>query len=141
MFGFEEQAVLEKLIKDTEKSLPAELKKKFKDASAEIKTIDDLSKLLNTLFSTYGNTLPYGYMLVDFGGKQSVWLRMHPSDRKNFDILSARCTAEGKTLDSAFRIMLQLIASGEHQQFEAAFALLPKIEVATTKLPTEENNQ
>lgn len=138
LFGFEEAAVLEKLVKETEKGLPPELKKKFKEASAEIKTIDDLSKLLNQLFAVHGSTLPYGYMLVDFGGKQSVWVRMHHSDRANFDKLSARCLSAGRSLDGAIRIMLQLIADGL-PQFDSAFDLLPKVQHQLGKVPTEDS--
>jgi len=139
LFGFEEQAVLDKLVKETEKGLPKELKQKFKEASAEIKTIDDLSKVLNQLFASYGSTLPYCYMVVDFGGKQSVWLRMHPADRANFDKLAARCMLDGKSVDGAVRVLLQLIASGTLPQFESAFDLLPKIQFQDGKLPLEDN--
>lgn len=127
LFGFEEQAVLEKLIKDTEKSLPKGMKKQFKEASAEIKTINDLSKVLNKLFATYGNTLPHGFMVMDFGGKDSVWIRMHSSDRQNFDKLAARCVQEKKSIDGAFRVILQLIAGEQLGQFENLFKLLPTV--------------
>lgn len=139
LFGFESEDVLEKLIKAAEKGLPNELKAQFKKAKAEIKTVEDLAKILNHLFSTYGSTLPFGYMVVDFGGKESVWLRMHPSDRKNFDVLADRCQAAGKSVDGAVRILLQLIAGGQLEQFEKSFPLLPAVKVEEGKPPLEEN--
>ena len=76
MFGFVDEEEFQKLINQTAKSLPIELQQEFKDAAKEIKTIDDLSKLLNSMFARYGDSLPYGYMVVDYGCKHSFWLRM-----------------------------------------------------------------
>lgn len=47
------------LIDDTRESLPPEMRKEFDKAKEEIKTVDDLSLVLNRLFTKYGSTLPY----------------------------------------------------------------------------------
>lgn len=141
-FGFEEQAALDRLIKSTLKGLPKEMQSKFKAVSAEIKTIGDLSKVLNSLFARYGDTLKFGYMLMDFGGKDSVWVRMHGSDRKVFDALADRCRERGVTLDSVMRTLLQLAVGGENEQFEKLLKLMPKVkdhEQLGDKMLTEEN--
>jgi ParB/RepB/Spo0J family partition protein len=113
MFGFTDEEEFKKLLTSTRKSLPPELKKQFDEAKAEIKTIEDLSTVLNRLFSQYGDTLPYGYMIVDFDGKDSIWLRLKVSDRKNFLDLCAKARQANRTVDSLMAHILRLLASGK----------------------------
>lgn len=113
MFGFTDEEEFKKLISSTRKSLPPELKKQFDQAKSEIKTIEDLSTVLNRLFSQYGDTLPYGYMIVDFDGKDSIWLRLKMSDRKNFLDLCATARKENRTVDSLMSNILKALATGK----------------------------
>jgi hypothetical protein len=139
-FGFEERAELDKLIKSTEKSLPPEVKAKFQEGVKEVKTIKDLSNLLNKLFSTHGDTLPYGYMFLDFGGKESVWLRMMQQDMKNFRAVAQMCVDNKRSVDAVMRLVLQLIAEGELPQVTKALEFLPEVQMPTkpVEVPTEE---
>lgn len=93
-FGFSDEKEFKKLIKATAKSLPKEMQATFEEAAKEIKTIDGLSKLLNRLFTEFGDSLPYGYMLIDFGQQESVWLRMSSDTRKALLDVGARCRTE-----------------------------------------------
>ncbi|MCK5788850.1 MAG: ParB N-terminal domain-containing protein, partial [Chlamydiia bacterium] len=112
MFGFSEKEDFERLIKQTKTSLPKELQDSFDAAKGDLKTIDDLSLLLNRLFSQHGDNLPYGYMIFEFGGKDSVWLRMGTSDLNNFNVLAEICKENSVTLDGVVSELLQLIAKG-----------------------------
>ena len=141
MFGFTDEEEFKKLLTSTRKSLPPELKKQFDEAKAEIKTIEDLSTLLNRLFSTYGDTLPYGYMIFDFDGKDSIWLRMKMSDRKNFLDLCAKCRKANRTVDSVISGLLSTLAAGDDVVLAdvidgAKHVDLSKLEEG--KLPTED---
>lgn len=111
LFGFTDQTEFHKLLGETRSSLPPELQASFDEAKGELKTIDDLSSLLNRLFSQYGDSLPYGYMIFDFGGKDSVWLRLAATDLANFKKLATRLKGQSKTLDGFMSKLLQLIAS------------------------------
>lgn len=42
----------------------------------ELKVLDDLSLVLNTLFTKYGDTLPYGFMTFMWGGKIHTMVEM-----------------------------------------------------------------
>lgn len=117
LFGFADQDLLDELIDQAEKSLPNEMKKKFKEAAAEIKTVDDLAKLLNTLFTAYGDTLPYGFMFLDYGGKQSVWLRINKKTLDAAHVVGDRCVHEKRTVDDVLGRILQLIATGKAEEF------------------------
>jgi ParB-like nuclease domain len=63
-FGFAEDAEFKKMIKQIAKDLPPELQADFKKATKELKTINELSQVLNGLFTKYGSTLDYGYMMA-----------------------------------------------------------------------------
>ena len=52
--AFDDIDGLRALIDDTRASLPPEMRKEFDKAKEEIKTVDDLSLLLNRLFTKYG---------------------------------------------------------------------------------------
>ncbi|MDH5184867.1 MAG: ParB/RepB/Spo0J family partition protein, partial [Gammaproteobacteria bacterium] len=73
LFGFTDEEEFRKLIKATASSLPKDMQSDFVQAAKDINTIDDLSKLLNHMFATYGDTLNHGYMIMDYGGKDSLW--------------------------------------------------------------------
>lgn len=111
MFGFVDEEEFEKLLTSTEKNLPKELQGDFAEAKKEIKTIDDLSNVLNALFTNYGDTLPYGYMLIDYGGKDSVWLRMSKQGYSDFLAVAERATAERVPMDGVMEKLLNLIAN------------------------------
>jgi hypothetical protein len=110
MFGFAEEAEFQRLIQYTASTLPADLQAEFKEAAKEIKTIDELSKLLNRLFTEYGDTLPYNYMFLDYGGKESLWIRMGASDYNTAKQITAIAKGKGVTVDSMMiALMYELI--------------------------------
>ncbi len=128
-FGFTDEDEFKKLINKTAKSLPKEMQEEFKEAAKDIKNIDGLSKLLNRMFSQHGDSLPYGYMVVDFGGQDSIWLRMRKADFKNFLELASMCRKEGKAVDHLFSSLVQSIAQGSIG-IENLLKSLPTIQVA-----------
>lgn len=81
--AYDDVDALRALIEDTRETLPQEMRKEFDKAKEEIKTVDDLSSVLNRLFTKYGNTLPYHYMIMDFGGREHIWVRL--PDKKDLE--------------------------------------------------------
>lgn len=113
-FGFAEEAEFKKLIAQTAKALPDKhLQDKFKEAAKEIKTIDGLSKLLNEMFTKYGNTLPHGYMVFDYGGQRSMWLHVTQKTMTALDLIGEMCIEKNRTVDDLVGAVLQSIAKGE----------------------------
>lgn len=112
LFGYADEDEFKKLIDQTARSLPKEMQKGFKEAAEEIKTIDELSNLLNRMFTLYGDTLPYGYMVVDYGGKKSYWLRVNSKTMKALDVLGEICIKEQRTVDDILGSIVQSIAKG-----------------------------
>jgi hypothetical protein len=86
LMGFTSQEAFQKVYKETRAALPPELQKALDAAKDEIKTIDDLSVVLNRLFREFGETLPSNMMVFSWAGKQVLWIRC---DDKLWKIVSS----------------------------------------------------
>jgi len=113
MFGFSDEDEFKRLIAATAKSLPDDLKSKFKAAAKEIKTIDGLAKLLNSLFNQYGDTVPHGYMVFDQGGTKHMWLRIEPKTFKALQLIGEMCVETETTIDDIMGEVVRRIAKGD----------------------------
>lgn len=106
-FGFTDETELEQMLEAARETLPSdEAKKEFDKAKGEIKTIDDLANLLNKLFSKYGDTLPGHFMILDFGGKEHIWVRVPKNEFRKIVHRARSCMTEGVTFDSVVCRML-----------------------------------
>ena len=90
--GFTSDDAFKGLYQDVRRNLPPELAKALDAQKDEIKTIDDLSMVLNRLFREHGETLPSNMMVFSFGGKDVLWVR---TDKELWDAVStiAKTTA------------------------------------------------
>lgn len=129
MFGFTDAEEFKKLIKNTAKTLPKEMQHSFTQAAQEIKTIDGLSALLNKMFSTHGDTLDSGYMIVDFGGKESVWLRMSTKDKQNFDKIALECKNASVSVYALFSSLFSELSKGNSKSVAQMLGALPKLPI------------
>ena len=112
-FGFVDEKEFDKLINQMAKSVPKEMKKDFKKAAKDVKTIEGLTTLLNSMFTEHGHELPHGYMIVDFGGHESIWVQLEKTDHKNFDRMVSIAKENGKGIDSIFKTFISKVAEGE----------------------------
>lgn len=142
-FGFAEEAEFKKLIGQMAKSLPNKVAQdKFKEAAKEIKTIDGLAKLLNHMFTQYGDTLKHGYMIVDYGGQESVWLQATKKTRDALMVIGQMCVVQDRTMDDIVGEVLHLIAVEGDSEFlkalvaQTAHVAIPK---GFGALPTKDN--
>jgi uncharacterized protein YegJ (DUF2314 family) len=113
LFGFADEAEFKKLITATAKGLPKDLKDKFLEAAKEIKTVDGLAKLLNSLFTKYGDTVPYSYMVFDHGAQKHMWIRI---EKKTFDALQLigdLCIETSRSMDDILGEVIRRIAAGD----------------------------
>ena len=142
-FGFAEEAEFQRLISQTAKMLQGKaLQDKFKEAAKEIKTVDGLSKLLNEMFTKYGDTLPHGYMVFDHGGQRSMWLRIEGKTMTALDLLGTLCIDKNRTVDDIVGGLMQAIAKGElAEQIDAIVAKTPKVVLpkGLAVAPTKDN--
>jgi hypothetical protein len=142
-FGFAEEAEFKKMIEQTAATISDPvMKEKFKEAAKEIKTIDGLSRLLNDLFTRYGDTLPYAFMVFDYGGQRSVWLQVSDKTIAAFDVIGEICREKSRTVDDVIGGLLQLAAKGELKDVLAKLiAASPAVKLPTgmTSIPTKQN--
>ena len=95
LMGFTTEDAFRKVYKEVKRGLPPELADALDEAKGEIKTIDDLSIVLNRLFSEFGETLPSNMMVFSWGGREVLWIRCDDAAWKVVEPL-ARKTAEAK---------------------------------------------
>ncbi|QIN95267.1 ParBc [Stenotrophomonas phage vB_SmaS_DLP_3] len=141
-FGFADEKEFAKVMQQMKKKLPKDMQAAFEEASKEVKTIDGLSKLLNKLFSDHGDSLPYGYMLIDFGQKDSIWLRMTNDTRKALLKVGDLCKSSERTMDDILGGVVQSIADGNHPELIAQLVAKSKpvvIPESFKELPTANN--
>lgn len=99
--GFTDQSEFDALKQTARDSLPSqEAKEEFDLVKDEIKTADDLTNLLNRLFTKYGSTITHNFMFLDFGGVESIWIRLKREDFKLFSKLAKDSMKEDAALDS-----------------------------------------
>ena len=99
--AFTDPTELEALIENVRKDLPPEMQNEFDAATKEIQSVDDLTLVLNRLFTQYGDTLPYNFMIMDFGGKDHLWVRFdNRRDYRTMEQLARRVKEQGFTFDS-----------------------------------------
>lgn len=70
-----DESTFKRIVSKIRESLPKEMRKDFDKSKDEIKTIKDLSLVLNKLFTMYGDTLDSNFMVFDFDGKNHLWIR------------------------------------------------------------------
>ena len=75
LMGFTSEDAFKKVYKGVRDALPKELQDALEDVKDEIKTIDDLSLVLNRLFRDHGETLPSNMMVFSWAGKDVLWVR------------------------------------------------------------------
>jgi ParB/RepB/Spo0J family partition protein len=86
-----------------------DMRKEFDKAKDDIRTVDDLTNLLNRLFTRYGDTLPSNFMLLEFGGKEHLWVRMRKNDFPKIREQARNVMAEGVTFDSFLSHLLTTV--------------------------------
>lgn len=102
--------------------LPDELLDKFDETKQEIKTVDDLAGVLNQLFTTYGNTLPYGFMVFTFGGQDNLYVKMDKDLKNKMWAIKDKCKEEKVDISDV------LTAALDVDQALLTAVTLPKVE-------------
>lgn len=106
-FGLSDTAEFNSMLDNVEQSLPSkDMKKKFKAIKQTIRDVDDLSNILNRLFSTYGDTIPAGYMVFDFGGQDHIWVKIDASYMDKIKDIARDVKENGYTFDSYLLALL-----------------------------------
>lgn len=99
MMGFEDETEFERLYIQLREDLPPELQKKLDESKSEIKTVEDLSNIINKIFSEYGDTLERSYMVFSYGGREHLYIVMDKKLRKKMEFIKEKSSAEGRNIN------------------------------------------
>lgn len=93
--GFTNQKQFEAMIEQVSANLPPKQKKKLAEAKETIKSMDDLSSVLNRIFKESGSELDKGYMVFSFGGKKHHYFQIDDETNGKLEQIIAHCDNHG----------------------------------------------
>lgn len=96
MFAFTDADYWQKLTGGTRQVLneigaPPELLKDFDNKTKEIGSVDSLAAILNGLFSKYGDTLRWNFMVFTYGSKDHLMIQMSQAMAKHMESVKRWC--------------------------------------------------
>lgn len=108
MMQFVDDAAFDQLYIDIKKDLPKDIQEELdkKRAQSEVKTVDDLSRILNELFSKYGDTLNQNFMVFTYGGKTHLWVVMSDKLKKEVETTVDALKSSGLDINMFFEKLL-----------------------------------
>lgn len=86
-----DNSIVKNIMKQIRREIPPEMQKQLDNAKGEIKTVDQLSAILNEMFAKYGDDLQYGFMVFEFGGKSHYWIKMDKKLKKKIQAFADEC--------------------------------------------------
>jgi hypothetical protein len=107
LMGFTSEDAFRKVYKQVKDSLPEELRDALESVKDEIRTIDDLSLVLNRLFRDHGETLPSNMMVFSWAGKDVLWVRADDALWKLVKEIAGRVDAEHGDMSQTLYRMLR----------------------------------
>lgn len=106
MMGFQDEREFETFYKTVRKQLPEDMQKKLDESKKEIRTIDDLSVVLNKIFFDYKDDLAYGFMVFSYNQKQVYWIDMDKDLKKLLDEMAEKCRADNLSMSEMIKMAL-----------------------------------
>ena len=119
MMAFVDEHAFNAVYLDIKRELPPDLQKKLDESKDELKTVDDLSRILNELFTKYGDTLDEDYMVFTYGGRAHYWIVMDADMKKTMETATEMCHASGVSINRFFKHLLASSAVEEAMAFAA----------------------
>lgn len=115
LFAFTDQHGWEKLVSQIKQGLskaglPKERQKEFAAKAKEAKTLQDLERILNELWSSYGDTVQLSFMIFTYGKREHVYIAMDQKTRRAFKIIGDHCKSTGKDINQVLSPALQALA-------------------------------
>ncbi len=106
MFGFTGRDVVDKLLKQVRKSLkgnvPDEVIDKLDKRKQEIRTVEDLSRILHQIMKDHGDQAETNLIVFAFGGKRHVYVRCSADTWDTVTKLTELCRKHEKDVNEVF---------------------------------------
>jgi hypothetical protein len=121
LMGFTTEDAFRKVYKEVKRGLPPELARALDDVKDEIRTIDDLSLVLNRLFREYGEDLPSNFMVFSWAGREVLWVRADTALWRLVSGLAAEArTTQGDLAERVKSLLDAGLATEERESQELA---------------------
>lgn len=103
MMGFANEKAFERLYQEAKHALPPQVQTELEKSKDELKTVDDLATVLNTLFTRYGDTLDHSYMVFVWGGQPHLMIRTESQLRGTLKVLQDECASKDIDMNDVLR--------------------------------------
>lgn len=127
LMGFTDSDQFDKLVggvKDALKGsgLPPEMINEFAEVVEEMKTVDDLSNILNRLFTKYGDTLKYNFMVYTYGGKDHLYVKCDAPLFKKVRELASKAMENQVRMSDVLSMMFDKVGDVDYAMLEKVTA-------------------
>lgn len=107
LMGLYSEQQFNKLYREVKATLPPDMQETLDEKKPQIKTMDGLAQVLNSLWNQYGDTLPMGFMAFTFGGKLCYLIEMDARLKGAMQSVTDRCRAEERNINELLSLFLQ----------------------------------
>lgn len=90
-----DSGLIKQIMAQIRQGLPPDMQGQLDKSKDEIKTVDQLSAILNEMFDKHGDDLKYGFMVFEFGGKSHYWIKMNDKLKKKMQEFTDECRETG----------------------------------------------
>ena len=123
MLAYTDQDAWGKMLKSIGKGLaksglPKAIVDQFAESAKELKSVDDLSTILNSLFTQYGDTLQYNFMVFTFGGKEHIYITMTKPTKRAMDQVLKFCKTHRRDINEVFAELASAWAKKAEEEAE-----------------------
>jgi len=92
-------AEFRRLLKETTKDMPAEVRKELEKRLDKIRNVEDLAAVVNSLYAKFGSTLKHNFMFLTYGGKMHLMVRLSPEAFAKVEALAQKCAEEERDIN------------------------------------------
>jgi len=115
LFAYTDQNAWDKLVSGIKQglskaALPKEKQKEFTEKAKEAKTLKDLERILNELWSSYGDTVQLSFMIFTYGRREHFYISMDKKTREAVKKIGAHCKGHAKDINTVVGPALQALA-------------------------------
>jgi acyl carrier protein len=111
LMGYADSLQFQKMVglvkKGLAKSLPKEMAKELEDKTKDVKTVQDLERIIQELFAKYGDTVNQSFMIFTYGKQQHIYVAMDAKMRRAMDKAMECCRLTGADMNDFMRPVVE----------------------------------
>jgi hypothetical protein len=123
-FGFTNAKAFQSLLGSISKGLKGldkATQKKFDENAKEAKTVQELTSILQELFSKYGDSTDQNFMVFTFGKKEHIYIQMDHKLRASMEKVVAYCKLNKEDINTVFKPVTEALVKQLEQLQSADF--------------------